>query len=202
MKTGIKQKISKITSILIFVLFVLTLLHSLWIFSLPRNLPDWQFRYYDIATMVILIGSLIIIILGALTLCLASPPPISSKLNRRDLIKAAMWLASGQIFLLVLIPNFHSNARVTRETATKFQIEKLTEALYTYKEERGSFPTNDQGLYALTNLTISGESQYIEEGSLHDSWGEPMRLFIDKGKPKIISSGQDMIFNTNDDVSN
>jgi hypothetical protein len=79
-----------------------------------------------------------------------------------------------------------------RVAATHRSIIAITNSLCVYRDSTGDFPTDEQGLDVLTNLTPSL--------ILHDAWGSPLCYKRNTAFPDVLSVGADQQAETADDI--
>lgn len=88
--------------------------------------------------------------------------------------------------------------------ATKLSMGKIQQSLQLFRLHNNYlYPTTDQGLSALVTdpgNTKKWRGPYIEEEKLKDPWGNEFQYESDGRTFKIISSGPDKDFGTEDDI--
>jgi general secretion pathway protein G len=89
-----------------------------------------------------------------------------------------------------------------KESQLKARTENIASALRSYRKDIGAYPTTDEGLKGLVSNPgeiNSWHGPYIEEDRLADPWGIDIRYESDGGAYRLISSGYDKQFDTQDD---
>lgn len=92
-----------------------------------------------------------------------------------------------------------------REYAARESNKKLASAVKRYHADCGEWSQGENGtetLFHVPHPMISGwKGPYIQkESELYDAWGNGIQVIITNGVLCIISSGEDMVFNTEDDL--
>ncbi len=101
----------------------------------------------------------------------------------------------------LIVPRIMSRPGEAKQTKARIQIEALETALKLYKLDTGSYPTTDQGLYALVQPPETGngvsnwkKGGYLEKGRVpSDPWGNEF-VYLSPGihgEYDIISYGAD-----------
>lgn len=97
----------------------------------------------------------------------------------------------------VVAQNLFGNVSKAERTAAKQQIDAFAKAIDTYRLDMGKFPTNEQGLAALSKAP-AGETRwkgpYIKREAPMDPWGNPYVYKVpgDNNQPyEIRSLGRD-----------
>ena len=111
---------------------------------------------------------------------------------------APIWLVLIGLLAAIVLPNFirPSDTHYGSQAANA-QIQALSTALESYRQDVGSYPTTEQGLQALIvqpDSAIGWDGPYLRKDIPNDPWGHPY-IYRFPGKnprqPEIISYGAD-----------
>ena len=134
-------------------------------------------------------------------------------MKRQDgftLIEMILVVVIISILAAVVIANYSNEPQKTRIAAAKMGLQTIDSSLERYSMDNGAFPTNDQGLKALSEKPISPPipqnwSKYINTGII-DPWGNEYKYRYpgehNKESFDIWSMGPDGRDGTEDDITN
>src|SRR5438309_2152401 len=78
------------------------------------------------------------------------------------------------VLAAIVVPKFTSRTDDARISAAKTDISQLTTALDTFEVDNGRYPTNDEGLAALSNppsnLSNTWHGPYVSKPVINDPW--------------------------------
>jgi len=123
-------------------------------------------------------------------------------------ISLLAFVGFGGLFFVYVTLFMHGTGRVaaSRRMATVAEISNLSQAVETFKNDVGQYPTSAEGLDALVTAPpgATGWSQYLREVPT-DKWGRPyLYEFPNPKDPRtfqITSAGEDAVFGTTDDLN-
>lgn len=103
---------------------------------------------------------------------------------------------------VLIIGAVMDGARTARASQAELGFGTIKNSLIMYKLHVKRFPTSDQGLSALVDNpgVKHWRGPYIDEATLEDPWGTPVRYEADGRKYKFTSAGDDLEFDTDDDI--
>lgn len=88
-------------------------------------------------------------------------------------------------------------------SAARHSIHVVLSALEAYRDNHGSYPSEEQGLSVLPpGLLVQGVPPQYRPKGITDPWGRPLRYKLIHGEPRIRSAGPDAQFDTDDDITN
>jgi len=121
-----------------------------------------------------------------------------------SIIEIIIVMALIGTIMTIIITNLTSTQDEAMKDAARLAMGKIQQSLQLYRVHNFGYPTSDQGLQALvTNAAGSKKwrGPYLEKEKLDDPWGKPFEYESDGRTIKIMSSGPDQTFGTEDDVT-
>ncbi|MCY4381025.1 MAG: type II secretion system major pseudopilin GspG [Proteobacteria bacterium] len=103
-----------------------------------------------------------------------------------------------------LVTTLTSGSDSAKEDQARLGMGNIAQALQLYRVHNNRYPTTEQSLSALLvnpGSTRSWRGPYIEEEKLNDPWGVPFSYEASGREFRIISSGLDGEFGSEDDIS-
>jgi general secretion pathway protein G len=112
----------------------------------------------------------------------------------------------GAVIVLAITSgiNFYQFQTDMKVRHTRATINNYLTSLHLYKEDCVSFPSQDDGLNALTKDpgARGWKGPYIRGGLPLDMWNGQFQYTLIEGKPVVRSAGPDRKFHTKDDITN
>ena len=97
--------------------------------------------------------------------------------NAFTLIELLLVLVILSILAAVVVPKFTNRTEQAREAAAKTEISGMDAAMDTFEIDNGRYPTNEEGIAALTNMPPGLEGNwkgpYLKKEVTADQWGTP-----------------------------
>ena len=122
-----------------------------------------------------------------------------------SLIEIIIVVALLGTLMTILVTNLTQKADTARVDQTKIAMGNLSQALQLYKVHNNKYPTTAEGLEALVKNPGSSKNwrgPYIDgEKQLKDAWSNEFQYESNGFVFKIISSGIDQQFGTEDDIT-
>ncbi len=102
----------------------------------------------------------------------------------------------------VVMGGIMKGTKTAKESETQLGFGQLRSSLQMYKLAMNKFPTSEQGLKALVeNPGAPGwRGPYCDEEALKDAWHQEVQYESDGRQMKFMSSGDDEMFGTEDDI--
>src|SRR5207237_1033135 len=93
------------------------------------------------------------------------------------LIELLLVMVILSVLAAIIVPTYTGRTEKARIEATHQDISVMTTALATFEIDNGRYPSNDEGLAALTNppasLASTWHGPYVEKPIVKDPWGNP-----------------------------
>jgi len=96
--------------------------------------------------------------------------------NAFTLIELLLVMVIIGVLAAIVVPKFVSRGDDARIAAAKAEIANLTTALDTFEVDNGRYPTNDEGIMALSNAPSNmpnWHGPYMAKPVVNDPWGHP-----------------------------
>ena len=129
--------------------------------------------------------------------------------NAFTLIELLLVMVIIGVLAAIVVPKFVSRGDDARIAAAKAEIANLTTALDTFEVDNGRYPTNDEGILALSNQPSNcpnWHGPYMGKPVVNDPWGHPY-IYRCPGQHNqrgfdLLSLGKDNQEGTQDDIDN
>ncbi|HEX4793369.1 MAG TPA: type II secretion system major pseudopilin GspG [Humisphaera sp.] len=114
------------------------------------------------------------------------------------------------VLAAIIVPNYAGRIPKAKIEAAKQDIAAIANALATFEVDNGRYPTNDEGLAALSNppsnLADTWHGPYVTKPIIKDPWGNPYVYHCPGShNPRgfdLLSMGQDGQEGGTDDIDN
>ena len=126
------------------------------------------------------------------------------------LIELMLVMVIISVLAAIVVPTYTNRVRHARNVAAKQGISSLSTALNTFEIDNGRYPTNDEGLAALSepppSLMASWHGPYVDKQIIIDPWQRPyVYRFPGTRNPRgfeLLSLGEDGQEGSADDIDN